>query len=114
MFGLRDILVARQNLGSLLRKTPLQHSFLLSQRVESEVYLKLENLQRTGSFKVRGAVNKIASLSAGERAKGVVAASSGNFALGVAYAARAVGGVPVNLFIPSNTPASKLDKLREF
>jgi threonine dehydratase len=114
MLGLRDIFVARRNLGNLLRKTPLQYSFLLSQRVGSEVYLKLENLQRTGAFKVRGAINKIASLSVEQRARGVVAPSSGNFALGVAYAARALGGVPVNLFMPVNTPASKLDKLAEF
>jgi len=114
MLGLRDILVARQNIGSLLRKTPLQYSFLLSQRVGSEVYLKLENLQRTGSFKVRGAINKIASLSVEQRARGVVVPSSGNFALGVAYAARALDGVPVNLFMPVNTPASKVDKLAEF
>jgi len=98
----------------LLRKTPLQYSFLLSQRVGSEVYLKLENLQRTGAFKVRGAINKIASLSVEERTRGVVAPSSGNFALGVAYAARALGGVPVSLFMPVNTPVSKVDKLAEF
>jgi len=114
MLGLKDILVARQNLGNLVRNTPLRYSFLLSQRVGSEVWLKLENLQRTGAFKVRGAVNRIASLSAEERARGVVAASSGNFSLGVAYAARAMGGVPVSLFMPVNTPASKVDKLREF
>ena len=114
MLGLRDIFVARRNLGNLLRKTPLQYSFLLSQRVGSEVYLKLENLQRTGAFKVRGAINKIASLSVEERARGVVAPSSGNFALGVAYAARALGGVPVSLFMPVNTPVSKVDKLAEF
>ncbi|NIN68448.1 MAG: pyridoxal-phosphate dependent enzyme [Anaerolineae bacterium] len=114
MLGLRDILVARRNLGSLVTKTPLHYSFLLSQKVGSEVHLKLENLQRTGAFKVRGAINKIASLSEEERVRGVVAPSSGNFALGVAYAARALGGVPVNLFMPVNTPASKVDKLAEF
>jgi threonine dehydratase len=114
MLGLRDILVARRNLGSLVTKTPLQYSFLLSQKVGSEVYLKLENLQRTGAFKVRGAINKITSLSEEERVRGVVAPSSGNFALGVAYAARALGGVPVNLFMPVHTPASKVDKLAEF
>lgn len=112
--GLKDILIARQNTGNLLRNTPLQHSFLLSERVGSDVWLKLENLQRTGAFKVRGAINKIASLSVEQRARGVVAPSSGNFALGVAYAARALGGVPVNLFMPVNTPASKVDKLAEF
>jgi threonine dehydratase len=114
LLGLREILVARRNLGSLVRRTPLQYSFLLSQRVGSEVYLKLENLQRTGAFKVRGAINKLASLSAEERARGVVAPSSGNFSLGVAYAARALGGVPVNLFMAVGTPTSKLDKLAEF
>ncbi|MGB3903713.1 MAG: pyridoxal-phosphate dependent enzyme, partial [Anaerolineae bacterium] len=114
MLGLKDILIARQNTGNLLRNTPLQHSFLLSERVGSDVWLKLENLQRTGAFKVRGAINKIASLSVEQRARGVVAPSSGNFALGVAYAARALGGVPVNLFMPVNTPASKVDKLAEF
>lgn len=114
MLSLKDILVARQHIGNLLRRTPLRHSFWVSQQAQGEVYLKLENLQRTGAFKVRGAVNRMASLSAGERAKGVVAASSGNFALGVAYAARALGGVPVTLFMPVNTPTSKVDKLREF
>lgn len=114
MLGLKDILVARRNIDDVLRKTPLQYSFHLSERVGSDVWLKLENLQRTGAFKVRGAINKIASLSAAERSKGVVAPSSGNFAVGVAYAARALGGVPVNLFMPVNTPASKVDKLAEF
>ena len=112
--GLKDILVARRNIGDLVRKTPLRYSFPLSERVGSEVYLKLENLQHTGAFKVRGAVNRIAGFSAEERARGVVAASSGNFAVGLAYAARALGGVPVTLFMPVNTPASKVDKLREF
>ena len=114
MLGLKDILIARQNIGHLVRRTPLQHSFVLSERAGSDVWLKLENLQRTGAFKVRGAINKIASMSVEQRARGVVAASSGNFALGLAYAARALGGVPVNLFMPVGTPASKVDKLREY
>jgi len=112
--GLKDILIARQNIGHLVRRTPLQHSFVLSERAGSDVWLKLESLQRTGAFKVRGAINKIASMSVEQRARGVVAASSGNFAVGLAYAARALGGVPVNLFMPVHTPASKVDKLREF
>jgi len=114
MFGLRDILDARRNLSGLIRRTPLQYSFLLSQRVGSDIYLKLENLQRTGAFKVRGAINKMVSLSAEERAKGVVAASSGNFALGVGYAAQALGGLPTSIFVPVNTPLSKVNKLKEF
>ena len=112
--GLKDILVARRDIGNLVRKTPLQYSFHLSERAGSEVYLKLENLQRTGAFKVRGAINKIAGLSAAERSKGVVAPSSGNFSLGIAYAAHVLGGVPVNLFMSVHTPASKVDKLAEF
>jgi threonine dehydratase len=114
MVGFRDILTARRNLNGLIRRTPLQYSYLLSQRVGSEVYLKLENLQQTGAFKVRGAVNKMVSLSAAERARGVVAASSGNFALGVGYAARAVGGLPTSIFMPVNTPLAKVNKLKEY
>ncbi len=114
MLTLKDILLARENIGHLVVKTPLQRSFLLSERVGCELALKLENLQRTGAFKVRGAINKIASLSAAERSRGVVVPSSGNFALGVAYAARVLGGVPAHLFMPVNTPASKIDKLAEF
>jgi len=106
-------LIARRNIGQLVRRTPLHYSFLLSERVGSELWLKLENLQRTGAFKVRGAVNKIASLSAEQRGR-VVAASSGNFALGIAYAAHALGDVAISLFMPTGTPASKVDKLREF
>ncbi len=112
--ALGDILVARRNLARLLRKTPLEYSFLLSRKVASDVYLKLENWQKTGAFKVRGAINKMASLSSAERDRGVVAVSSGNFAVGVAYAARALGGVPVTIFMPTNTPSSKIDKLAEF
>lgn len=114
MIQLSDILTARRNLSGLIRRTPLQYSFLLSQRVGSDVYLKLENLQQTGAFKVRGAINKMVSLSAAERAKGVVAASSGNFAVGVGYAARAVGGLPTSIFMPVNTPLAKVNKLQEY
>jgi threonine dehydratase len=112
--GLGDILRARRNLAHLLRKTPLEYSFLLSREVGNDVYLKLENWQKTGSFKVRGAVNKMASLSPAEEARGMVAVSSGNFAVGVAYAARALGRVPITIFMPTNTPSSKIDKLAEF
>ncbi len=109
----KDILIARRNMAHLVRRTPLQHSFALSKTVGSDVWLKLENLQLTGAFKLRGAINKIASLSAEERARGVVTPSSGNFALGIAHAASVLGGVSVNLFMPSGTPAAKTDKLAE-
>ena len=114
MLGLHDILAAQREIGGLIARTPLTYSFLLSQRVGCEVYLKLENWQKTGSFKLRGAINKVASLTEEEKARGLVTASAGNHALGVAYAARALGNVPTTLFVPVNAPASKLKKLEEF
>ena len=114
MLGLRDILTAQRKIGGLIARTPLEYSFLLSQRAGCQVYLKLENWQKTGSFKVRGAINKVASLTEEEKARGLVTASAGNHALGVAYAARALGNVPTTLFVPVNAPASKLKKLEEF
>jgi len=114
MLGLKDILAARRTINHLVRRTPLEYSFLLSQRAGCQLYLKLENRQVTGSFKPRGAVNKIASLSVEEKNRGLVTASAGNHALGVAHAARALGGVPNIIFVPHNAPQSKVAKLREF
>jgi threonine dehydratase len=114
MLGLQNILSAQRNLSSLIIRTPLEYSFLLSQQAGCEVYLKLENWQKTGSFKVRGAINKVSSLTEEEKARRLVTASAGNHALGVAYAARALGNVPTTLFVPVNAPASKLKKLEEF
>jgi threonine dehydratase len=79
--------------------------------VDAEVYLKAENLQLTGSFKIRGATNKILSLSEAERAKGIVAASSGNHAQGVACAAKRVGAKAV-LVLPEDAPKSKIEGTR--
>jgi threonine dehydratase len=78
------------------------------------VYLKLENWQITGSFKLRGALNRIAQMSAAERARGIVTASAGNHALGVGYAARTLNVSPATIFVPLNAPRTKLAKLREF
>lgn len=114
MLALRDILAAQRSLSGLITRTPLEYSFLLSQRAGCEVYLKLENWQKTGSFKVRGAINKVANLTEEEKARGLVTASAGNHALGVAYAARALGSVPTTLFVPVNAPTSKLKKLEEY
>jgi len=110
----RDILAAQQNLGDLIRRTPLEYSPLLSRKTGCQLYLKLENWQKTGSFKVRGATNKVASLSEMERAKGLVTASSGNHGLGVFYAAHAFGGLKATVFVPTNTPRSKVEKLQQF
>lgn len=112
--NLQYILAAQRKLSGLIARTPLEYSFLLSQRAGCQVYLKLENWQKTGSFKVRGAINKVASLTEEEKARGLVTASAGNHALGVAYAARALGNVPTTVFVPVNAPTSKLKKLEEF
>jgi threonine dehydratase len=114
MLDIQDILTARRKLRGLITRTPLEYSFLLSQRAGCEVHLKLENWQKTGSFKVRGAINKVSSLTEEEKARGLVTASAGNHALGVAYAARALGNVATTLFVPINAPVSKLKKLEEF
>ena len=114
MISLTHILTARRTIASHALHTPLRYSFALSDKLGADVYLKLENLQRTGSFKVRGALNKVSHLSEQEKAKGTVAASSGNFAIGAAYATRAAGGIPLCLFMAETTPQSKLDKLRQY
>src|SRR4029079_13536357 len=84
-------------------------------RSAGEAYLKLECWQPTGSFKVRGALNALASLPAEARARGVVAASAGTDALGVAFAAQALGGgLGATLFVPETAPRAKVEKLRTF
>ena len=89
--SLSDIEEARDLLEGVAVRTPMEHSRALSLDIGSEVYLKCENLQRAGSFKVRGAYVRMAKLTAEERARGVVAASAGNHAQGVAQAARRLG-----------------------
>ncbi len=91
MVALANIEQARRRISQSIHHTPLKHSMTFSRMTGGEVYLKLENLQRTGSFKIRGAVNKILSLSSEERAKGVIAASAGNHAQGVALGASTLG-----------------------
>src|SRR3954469_16116267 len=78
-----------------------------------EVVLKAENLQRTGSFKVRGAVTKVASLSDEQRAAGVVAASAGNHGQAVAWAAREAG-IPALIFVPQDAPMAKVEACRNY
>jgi threonine dehydratase len=103
---------ARASLASALPSTPLRRSFALRPH---PVWLKLECWQPTGSFKVRGALHHLRSIPQAERARGVVAASAGNHALGLAWAAGVLGGgLPVTLFLPENAPRSKAEKLRTF
>lgn len=95
-------------ISPFVKRTRIVRSDGLSRLTKCDVRLKLENEQITGSFKVRGAMNVIASLSAGVRARGVVASSAGNHGLGVAYAAKHFG-VGATIFIPSNAPKVKRD-----
>ena len=106
-----DVERAAVNVARLLRPTPLRPSLAAG---DVDLRLKLECWQPTGSFKVRGATRLLATLGAGERRRGVVAASAGNHALGVAFAASRLGGVRATLFVPKSAPRSKLDKLRRF
>lgn len=111
MLTLEMIARARLRLQGLVHRTPLVPSAALSDRLGARVYLKLECLQKTGSFKPRGAFNKLLSLSEAERRRGVVAVSGGNHAQGVAYAARRLG-VSAVIAMPASTPANYLDATR--
>lgn len=113
MFSLELICQAQRRIRGRVHRTPLIHSRSLTEHLGAQVYLKLECLQKTGSFKPRGAFNKMLTLSAAERAKGVVAVSGGNHAQGVAYAARELG-VAATIVMPSSTPANYLNATRGY
>jgi threonine dehydratase len=97
---------ARQRAANIVKATPLDLSTTFSGLCGREIYLKLENLQKTGSFKVRGALNKIQLLDAAVRSRGVITASAGNHAQGVAYAAR-IAAVPATVVMPTASSFSK-------
>ena len=101
------IRAARERARGIVKETPLDPSATFSALCGRQIYLKLENLQKTGSFKVRGALNKIQRLDATARARGVVTASAGNHAQGVAYAAR-MAGVESTVVMPETAAVSKL------
>ena len=110
---LTDIEAARARLGTLARVTPVFSSETLTRRSGRPVILKAENLQRTGSFKIRGAVNKIATLTNAQREAGVVTASAGNHGQAVALAAREAG-VKATVFMPQDAPMAKVDATRSY
>jgi threonine dehydratase len=110
---LPDIEAARARLDGVARVTPVYRSETLSRLAGREVQLKAENLQRTGSFKVRGAYNRISALSAEERAAGVVAASAGNHGQAVAWAALEVGS-HARIYMPQDAPMAKVDATRHY
>lgn len=110
---LADIEAARKRSESVVHRTPVTPSATFSELTGADVWLKLENLQRTGSFKLRGAYNKIASLSPSERSRGVVAASAGNHAQGVALAAR-IAGIPAVIVMPERASLAKAEAVRGY
>jgi len=103
-----DVIAAADRIRALVKRTPLLLSDPLSALAGGDVYLKLENQQTTGSFKLRGALNVLATLPPDVRARGVVASSAGNHGLGVAYAAKHFG-TPATIFVPSGAPKVKRD-----
>jgi threonine dehydratase len=110
---LADVQEARQRLLGIAEETPIYLSETFSRRCGREVRLKAENLQRTGSFKIRGAVNKLSTLSAEERAAGVVAASAGNHGQAVAWAARELSA-PATIYVPLDAPMAKVEACRSY
>jgi threonine dehydratase len=110
---LAEIQEARARLQDVAQVTPIHYSETFSRRTGRTVLLKAENLQRTGSFKIRGAYNKISQLGGAERAAGVVAASAGNHGQAVAWAAREVG-VEATVFMPQDAPMAKVDATRNY
>jgi len=113
MLSYEAIQAAADRISAVARVTPLEYSYAVSERTGAEVYLKLENFQRTGAFKIRGAINRIATLSDAERAAGVVTASAGNHAQGVALAATRAG-VDSTIVMPKHAPISKIKATRRY
>ena len=110
---LTDLEAARARIAGIARVTPVFPSETISRLAGRPVHLKAENLQRTGAFKIRGAVNTIAALSGEERAAGVVAASAGNHGQAVAWAAREAG-ISATVFMPQDSPMAKVDATRNY
>lgn len=109
---LNDVYLARQRIEALVRRTPMEYSPSLSLRLGVAVYLKLESWQATGSFKLRGASNAVAQLSAEQKARGVVAASTGNHGRALAYAASRQG-VKAIICLSHRVPANKVQAIRD-
>jgi threonine dehydratase len=113
LVDVRDVEAAAALLTDIVRHTPMEHSRALADRVGGTVWLKCENLQHTGSFKFRGAYTRISRLTDDERARGVVAASAGNHAQGVALAAKLLGA-KATVFMPETAPLPKLAATRAY
>ena len=108
-----DIREARERLAGIAMVTPVYGSETFSRIAGRDVWLKAENLQRTGAFKVRGAVNRIATLAPEQRQAGVIAASAGNHGQAVAWAAREAG-IPARIYVPEDAPMAKVEACRTY
>src|SRR3954447_15448494 len=108
-----DIRLAHERIRPFVKKTPLERSETLSRRLGANIYVKYELFQTTGSFKARGAFNKLLTIDQEDRGKGVVAVSGGNHAQAVAYAASALGITSV-IVMPESTPANYVDATRGY
>lgn len=111
--SLAEVFRAARRLAGVARRTPLERSDALSEIADADVFLKLEGMQRTGSFKVRGAFNAVASLAPEARSRGLVTASAGNHGLGVALSARLVGA-RATVFVPESAPETKTRRIARF
>lgn len=109
----KAVLEAEKRIRTYLRDTPLDFSIPLSKLTQANVYLKCENLQYTGSFKIRGAFNKLLSLTASEREQGVVTASSGNHGAAVAFGLNKLK-IPGIVFVPENASPAKIENIRNY
>jgi threonine dehydratase len=110
---LADIYLAKRRVGRWARRTPMTRSKYLGDLTGGDVLLKLENQQLTGSFKIRGAANKLLTLKDKEKGCGVVTASSGNHAQGLGYIARELG-IGATIVVPENTPRAKIKAIMEY
>lgn len=113
MFSLYDVIKANNRISDMIQKTPLEKSIYLSDE-KTKIYFKLESLQSVKSFKIRGALSKMTTLTEEEKKSGVVAISSGNHGVAVSYAATTLGIEKVEIIVPKNTPKSKVEKIKYF
>ena len=113
MHKLYEFMEARERLGTVIEKTKLIHSTVFSEESGNDIYIKPENLQKTGSFKIRGAYNRIAKLTEDEKSRGVIAASAGNHAQGVAFGAQKLG-IKATIVMPKHTPLIKVEATKKY
>ena len=113
MAKLEDFIKAKEKLSKVLLETHLIYSPIFSKESGNKVFIKPENLQKTGSFKIRGAYNKISNLTDAERKRGVIASSAGNHAQGVAYAAKE-SGIKAVIVMPKSTPLIKVESTKQY